>query len=114
MRLRTRMDAKKLYQQLGGFIRQRRRALDLTQEELATQLGISRGALANIEGGRQNMLLHQLYRIASALDLDVHQLLPAMDEAQPEASGIRLPKGLTPEQEAQVTRLMTGETSRRP
>lgn len=39
---------------------------------------MSRASLANIETGRQKILLHYLYRIAAVLDLDrIEALLPA-------------------------------------
>jgi transcriptional regulator with XRE-family HTH domain len=113
------MDASILYREVGAVIRRRRRALDLTQAKLATRLGISRGALANIETGRQNLLLHQLYRFAAALDMNVHDLLPVLKDMnlrdllplakeEPNLSrskGLPMPKGLTPDQKAQVARV---------
>lgn len=38
----------------------------LTQQQLADKIGLSRGSVANIETGRQQMLLHQLRDIARA------------------------------------------------
>lgn len=101
---------RELYEALGSLIRRRRRALDLTQDQLASRLGISRGALANIETGRQNFLLHQLYRFASALEIDVHGLLPVI-EATPSISNqksLPLPANLTAKQREQVTRVFVG------
>lgn len=106
---------RQLYQALGSLIRKKRRALDLTQDELAGRLGISRGTLANIETGRQNFLFHQLYRFAAELKMDVHELLPvppAPSQAA-DADALPLPKGLTSLQKAQVTELMTGQASRK-
>jgi transcriptional regulator with XRE-family HTH domain len=101
------MDAanRPIYSALGAVIRRRRRTLELTQEELARSIGISRGALANIETGRQNVLLHQLYRFATVLDMDVHDLLPPPPSTAPPApppKELPLPKGLTAEQKSQV------------
>ena len=100
------MDAtnRQVYEALGALIRRRRRALDLTQDKLAGRLGMSRGALANIETGRQNVLLHQLYRFATVLDMDVHDLLPPPSSAAPPVPSkeLPLPKGLTTEQKSQV------------
>jgi transcriptional regulator with XRE-family HTH domain len=103
------------------LIRRRRRGLDLSQAELAARLGISRGGLANIETGRQNVLLHQLYRFAAALDMSVHDLLPLPREMNvgdllAGANGkldldrlreLPMPKGLTPEQEIQIARVFS-------
>jgi transcriptional regulator with XRE-family HTH domain len=109
------MDPSILYREVGSLIRRRRRALDLTQAKLAARLRMSRGALANIETGRQNLLLHQLYRFASALEVNIDDLLPApreeLDLAQ--SRELPLPKGLTPEQKAQVARLFSEPVERK-
>lgn len=103
------MDASILHREVGSLIRRRRRALDLTQAKLAARLGMSRGALANIETGRQNLLLHQLYRFAAALEMNIHDLLPAVEAASDlvPSRDLPLPEGLTPEQESQVARVFS-------
>jgi transcriptional regulator with XRE-family HTH domain len=110
------MDASILYREVGSLIRRRRRALDLTQAKLAAKLGISRGALANIETGRQGLLLHQLYRFAAALEVTVDGLLPAVgdDATVAEAHELPLPEGLTPEQETQIARVFSEPGPRKP
>ena len=107
---------RKLYEGLGSLIRRRRRALDLTQDDLAGRVGISRGALANIETGRQNFLLHQLYRFAAALEVDVQSLLPASEgeSAKVDARPLPLPANLTSKQKQQVTRLFVGSFAQKP
>jgi transcriptional regulator with XRE-family HTH domain len=120
------MDMSILYRAVGASIRRRRRELDLTQAKLANRLGISRGTLANIETGRQNLLLHQLYRFAAALDMNVHELLPLPTEMNvgellplaatddvTESKELPMPKGLTPEQKAQVARVLSTAVTRR-
>ena len=69
-----------LYERLGAIIKKHRRRLGLTQEHLSSQLGISRAALANVETGRQRVLVHQLYSLAEQLDIKVSALLPASEE----------------------------------
>jgi transcriptional regulator with XRE-family HTH domain len=121
------MDTSSLYREVGAVIRHRRRALDLTQGELASRLGISRGGLANIETGRQNLLVHQLYQFAAALDMNVHDLLPlprqmiihdllsvaraTLDHSQ--SKELPMPKGLTADQKAQVARVFDFGVTRR-
>ena len=74
------MTEEELYRTLGANIAARRRALNKTQAEIATALGLSRASLANIERGRQKVLLHQIYRLASSLELgDVSKLIPIGD-----------------------------------
>jgi transcriptional regulator with XRE-family HTH domain len=98
-----------LYKSLGALIRRRRRRLELTQADLAAKLGVSRASLANIETGRQNVLVHQLYDLSDALDLPVQDLLPIRTKKSPVNRDLPLPKGLTAEQRAQITQLL-GDT----
>jgi transcriptional regulator with XRE-family HTH domain len=121
------METSILYREVGTLIRRRRRELDLTQAKLAVRLGISRGALANIETGRQKLFLHQLYRFAAALDMNVHDLLPlpremsvrsllalAKEELElAQSKELPMPEGLTPEQKVQVARVFTPAVTRR-
>jgi transcriptional regulator with XRE-family HTH domain len=75
------MNPDPMYKQIGAVIKARRKTLGLKQEVLAGRLGISRGSLANIETGRQGILVHQLYKYAAKLDLSPFDLLtqPATD-----------------------------------
>ena len=70
----------RLYRSIGEAVRTRRRALDLTQQKLADRLGISRASLANIEVGRQRILVHHLYSLARELGVEVPTLLPTWPE----------------------------------
>jgi len=63
----TEMD---VYRSLGRAIAQRRTAIDLTQAEVAAEIGLTRASLANIETGRQKVMLHHVYKLANALKLD--------------------------------------------
>jgi len=80
-----------IYTEIGLLIRARRKALNLRQKSLASELGISRGSLANIETGRQSILVHQLYRFASALALSPHDLLPLLHGDQPAVARTDVP-----------------------
>ena len=71
------MDEKLLYTLVGKRVAGFRKALGLKQEDVAKRLGISRASLANMEVGRQRLLVHQLYGLADALGLDgPEDLLP--------------------------------------
>jgi transcriptional regulator with XRE-family HTH domain len=59
-----------IYRALGRAVARRRKELALTQADVARQIGLTRASLANIESGRQKVLLHQVYRLAGALRLD--------------------------------------------
>jgi transcriptional regulator with XRE-family HTH domain len=66
-----------LYEEVGAVIARRRKALGFTQADIAAALGMSRAAVTNIEAGRQNLYLHQLYALAKALRMsDISELLP--------------------------------------
>lgn len=63
------------HQAVGLRIKMTREFLSITQEELAKKVGISRGSLANIEVGRQRLLLHNIEEFAKALGVSPKHLL---------------------------------------
>ncbi len=66
----------------GKAVAQRREELGLTQANLAGLVGMSRASIANIEKGRQNVLLHHVYDLAAALEMPkVGDILPARPKA---------------------------------
>lgn len=66
------------YAAFGEAMAVRRKKLKLNQATLAARVGLSRASIANIERGRQNVLLHHACDIAEALGLSqVGDLLPA-------------------------------------
>lgn len=72
------MDELVIYSWLGKAVATRRKIMKLTQAEVAKAVGISRASIANIESGRQKVLLHQVYGLAKALDLKtITELVPA-------------------------------------
>jgi transcriptional regulator with XRE-family HTH domain len=60
-----------LLQTLAQRCRQTRTELDLTQQQLADRVGLKRGYVAMIEGGRANPSLKAVERLARALDMEV-------------------------------------------
>jgi len=52
----------------GEKLRQMRRLRNLSQTELGELVRLSRVTIANIEGGKQNVQLHQVFAFAMALD----------------------------------------------
>lgn len=64
-----------MYQLVGRRIRNLRQNR-FTQEELADLVDVSRTSITNLESGQQRPPLHLLLRIASALDCELHDLLP--------------------------------------
>ncbi len=55
-----------LYKRLGGLIAAERSYRGMRQEDLAKKIGISRAALANMEAGRQRILLHHVFAVEKA------------------------------------------------
>lgn len=109
------MSLEPLYRNIGSVIRTKRRQRDWSQERLAQKLMISRGTLANIEAGRQRILVHQLYAIAAALELKPLELLPAASTpivATPEA--LPLPEDLNAQQKEQLARLIQSADPNQP
>jgi transcriptional regulator with XRE-family HTH domain len=62
------MDDMELYRVLGQNVARLRKAKELTQAEVATAIGLTRASLANIETGRQKVLLHHVFMLANALE----------------------------------------------
>ena len=63
-----------IYRLLGRNIAAHRAARKLTQ----ARLGLTRASLANIETGRQRAMLHHIYEIADALELEsILDLIPS-------------------------------------
>lgn len=73
-------DEEKLYIMVAQRIRERRKALGMTQACLAREADVLRTSVANIEASRQRPPLHVLYSLCAALKTDVHTMLPS--EAQ--------------------------------
>lgn len=83
--------AHRIYEAFGAQVRERRTALQLTQLELASRIELTRGSVANIEAGRQSVLLHQFLAIAAALQLKPAELLPSQREEPPGGEATDMP-----------------------
>ena len=57
----------RVHERFGTNVRIRRLRAGLTQDQLASTIGLSRTSVANIEQGRQQVLLHHAWAIARAL-----------------------------------------------
>ena len=60
---------------VGLRIRIIREALDMNQDELAKKVGLTRASVANIETGRQRLLLHTVEQVSKALGTTPKNLL---------------------------------------
>lgn len=55
-----------VYRLLGAKVEMMRNTLGWTQEELAVRIGLSRASIANLETGRQRLMIHDVEKIALA------------------------------------------------
>jgi len=67
-------NTKEFYAAAGARIREVR-SKAVTQEQLAKAVGLSRMSVANIEAGRQKLLLHHAILIAHALGMSLTELV---------------------------------------
>jgi transcriptional regulator with XRE-family HTH domain len=86
--------AEQIYKAFGAQVRKRREVLGLTQLQLSTRIGLTRGSVANIEAGRQSVLLHQFLAIAAALQQTPEQLLPTQTETPPTREQPEMPESV--------------------
>jgi transcriptional regulator with XRE-family HTH domain len=89
------MSDMELYRRLGRAVADRREALPITQGELAKQVGLSRASIANLENGRQRIMLHQLYDLVRALQLkSITELAPPQWESKTASTRIKVSGGV--------------------
>lgn len=65
--------------ELGRRVSRARRAANLTQEQLARELGVARGSIANLERGMQAPSAYKLARIAAGLGCSPQSLIPPLN-----------------------------------
>lgn len=63
------------YKKLGEAIRSARKKSNLTQDDLADQLGLTRISIVNFEQGTQKIQLHNLVELTSVLNIEPGDLL---------------------------------------
>ena len=61
----------KLLSDISAIIQKQRKALGLSQVELADILGVSQGIISRRENGEENLTLETISKIAVALDLSI-------------------------------------------
>lgn len=68
------------YVLFGEAIAGARFELGMTQQELADKMGHSRGSIANIETGRQRVLLADVFTFAKVLKMPAKKLFEAVQQ----------------------------------
>lgn len=71
----TSNDDREVLTQFGSHLRKLRLERHLTQEELAERAGFSRSYYTEIETGKRNISLLNLYRLAQCLEVSLKDLL---------------------------------------
>jgi transcriptional regulator with XRE-family HTH domain len=66
---------KDLSVRIGENIRQLRTKKGLSQDNLASILGVDKSYISRIENGQKNLTLNSLMKIANALVVDIKKLL---------------------------------------
>ena len=69
------MDEASLQEKLGAAIRERRSALEMSQEAFADSIKMHRAYYSKIERGERNVTLATLWRVAEGLGVTPSQLL---------------------------------------
>jgi transcriptional regulator with XRE-family HTH domain len=74
----------RFYIEVGRRIQGLRSSKGLTQAELGLRLDppVTRASVANLESGRQRLLLHTFVQLAAILECELLDLVPASDEAR--------------------------------
>jgi transcriptional regulator with XRE-family HTH domain len=90
------------YEALGANVCRLRQAANLTQQHLATKVGLTRTSITNIEKGRQPVQAHVLIQIVRALKTSVNEVLPQM----PDESTPVLPNNLDEQMQAWVKTIL--------
>lgn len=65
---------------VGERIREARKAQGMSQEKLASRLGILRVSLSNLETGRQECSLYRALQIAEVLRISLFTLIPSSSD----------------------------------
>jgi transcriptional regulator with XRE-family HTH domain len=76
------------YEVLGSKIQEAREARKMTQAQLGLRLNppSTRASIANIENGKQRVLVHTFVQLAKALAVDIQDLMPAVEPSVQTAS----------------------------
>ena len=68
--------AERVNKHFGQRLASARRARGITQSGLAKRIGRSRITIANLEAGKQNVQLHQVFALAEAINAQISELIP--------------------------------------
>ena len=72
----------------GKKLQQCRVRKGMTQVAVADRAALSRVSVANIESGRQNVSLHQLFALALSMDVPLTELVPVISDVERSLLGV--------------------------
>ena len=87
----------RFYKEFGRLLREFRERAQLSQLDVSKRVGLSRTSITNIELGRQQVSLHLLFSLASAVGTNPQSLLPASEFALPEELATTMPTKMSKE-----------------
>ena len=69
------LDRKELLTTFGKVVKQRRRELELSQEQFAYKADLHRSYISSLERGGRNVSIYNFFRIAYALEVSPEELM---------------------------------------
>lgn len=101
-----------LYREFGRLLRARRKDAHLTQDDVASKVGLVRTSITNIERGRQQVTLHTLYALADAVGVPPEDLMPRKSILLEDAAELekKLGKVVLPEENKDWIRRIVSKT----
>lgn len=68
------------YKMFGAELKLARERAGVTQKDLGKMLGLTRVSVANIEAGRQRVLLHHCLALSAMFHIDLNALRPQLKQ----------------------------------
>ena len=116
-------EREKTLEHIGGRVKQRRRELEMTQEKLADETGLSKSFISEVESGSTAASGLIYLEIARALDVTVQWLMegttpapvaePSPPTISPEVSAVAEEQGWTHRETLDVAAALEGVVARR-
>ena len=69
-------DVIKIYEFIGSKIKEHRKKLGVSQDQVSKEMGFSRENISRHENGRVSITVDKLYKIAEILKINAKELLP--------------------------------------
>jgi len=100
------MEDKTFLREMGSRIALRRKALHLTQEEMAEKIEVSTQMISNLETGKKVIRPENLSRLCKALDISADYILTGSLRQPPEDPVFQSLSALSPKELRMITELI--------